>query len=57
MGSWNRSLRDNRKGFEREDYVPLSERDDWDGKVEVLKNYKDHKWTGAQFESKKGKKR
>ena len=35
--AWNRSLRDNGKGFERDDYVPLSEREDWDGVVEVIK--------------------
>jgi hypothetical protein len=37
--------------FEREDYIPLSERNDWDGEVVVLRPYKDHKWTGARFDS------
>jgi len=32
-----RSWRDNKKGYDEKDYVPLSERKDWDGKVEKLK--------------------
>ena len=40
-----------KKKFEREDYIPLSAREDWDGEVEVLHPYKDHKWTGTRFES------
>ena len=52
-----RSWADRKTGYDKKDYVPLDERDDWDGQVIKVKNYKDHKWTGTQFDSKNGKKR
>ena len=33
---FNRAFKDTNRGYEKSDYVPLDERDDWDGKVEVL---------------------
>jgi hypothetical protein len=38
------------KAFKKADYVSLADRG-WDGKVEALRPYKDHKWTGARFDS------
>ena len=35
------------------DYVPLADRE-WDGVVEVIKPYKDHRWTGTRFDSHAG---
>ena len=37
----------------RAEYIPLADRE-WDGVVEVLKPYKDHRWTGAKFDSHAG---
>ena len=31
-----RTWRDNKKGYEKKDYVPLNKRKDWNGKVEKL---------------------
>ena len=51
------NLKREKKKYDKKDYVPLSERDDWDGKVEVLRPYKDHRWTGTHFDSTAGAKR
>lgn len=55
MTGFNKTLwgRESKK-LERNDYVPLADRSDWDGEVQVLRPYKDHKWTGTPFESKVG---
>ena len=34
--AFNRIWHDRDKGHRRKNYVPLSERDDWDGKIEVI---------------------
>ena len=52
-----RSWKERNKKVKKSEYVPLDERDDWDGKVEVLKPYKDHEWAGPQFESKNGRRK
>ena len=36
MAKFNSEFVDTAKGYNPKDYVPLEERDDWDGKVEVL---------------------
>ena len=53
MVGFNKEFIGKRK-FERDDYVPLADRPEWDGEVEVLRPYKDHKWTGTRFESHMG---
>ena len=36
MAKFNSAFADTAKGYNPKDYVPLEERDDWDGKIEVL---------------------
>ena len=46
---FNRSWSDNKdKGYRKQNYVPLSERKDWDGKVEKLPTKKPPAKNGGQ---------
>ena len=40
MDGFKRSWVDHGKDYKSKDYVPLAEREDWDGKVEVLPTFK-----------------
>ena len=55
MSKFNKSWRDNKRGYKKEDYVPITERDDWDGEVIQVKPHKNYEWTGRPFESRVGK--
>ena len=37
---FNRSWADKDTGYKKKDYTPLSERNDWDGKVEVVPGFR-----------------
>ena len=57
MANWKDSeivSQKKRFAYDKAAYVPLSERE-WDGKVIVAKPYKDHEWTGLEFDSKLGR--